>query len=361
MEVKVLCPCGAKFKFDVEPLRGRMPTPISCPACGADATGHANAVIEESLRATGQTAEAPSAPAPPSPPPPIPVSPAGLHINRPSAFAASAAVEAYDPPPISPPLPIRPLPKKRQDNPVLKVLTTILVVAVLGFGAWRFGYKWYKRISAIVQVASAAGEASADSGKSDSSGPVNLWYEKCAVLFIKHTNHLDVAKACQDYWTTKLHKNLALVNSSREYMEPGEYELIPAHNGYVRIVGAFEWPVPQHEGLAQHLSQTFGTLVFEWRTETFADTYHFGVYDQGARKFHAQMDIKMSGGEPQEVVSTEGNEFAIANGYKPGPEGFKEFHVLEADKITQKLGMNLGDEKEGADIKTMLLKETGQK
>jgi hypothetical protein len=361
MEVKVLCPCGTKFKFDIEPVRGRMPTPISCPACGADATGHANAVIEETLRAAGQTAE-PNAPAPLiPPPPPVLTAPAGSSINRPRVISAVTSVESNDPPPIAPPLRSKSLAKKRQNNPVVKVLTTVLAVAVIGFGAWRFGYKWYKRISLIAQVASAAGNANSDSDKSESSGPVNLWYEKCAVLFIKHTNHLDVAKACQDYWATKLHKKLALLDSSREYMEPGEYELIPAHNGYVRIVGAFEWPIPQHEGVAQHLSQTFGTLVFEWRTETFADTYHFGVYDQGARKFHAQMDIKMSGGKPQEIVTTEGNEFAIANGYKPGPEGFKEFGDLDADKITQRLGMNLGDEKEGVEIKTMLLKETGPK
>jgi hypothetical protein len=358
MEVKVLCPCGAKFKFDVEPVRGRMPTPISCPSCGADATGHANAIIEETLRAAGQTVEPQVAPAP-APPPPASIRPIGLRIDRPATV--EAGVEPSDPPPLAPPRPIRPVSKKRQDNPVVKVLTTVLAVAVIGFGAWRFGYKWYKRISMVVQVASAAQNSGADSDKSEPSGPVNLWYEKCAVLFIKHTNHLEVAKACQDYWKTKLHKNLALVDSSREYMEPGEYELIPSHNGYVRIVGAFEWPIPQHEGLAQHLSQNFGTLVFEWRTETFADTYHFGVYDQGARKFHAQMDIKMSSGEPQEIVTTEGNEFAIANGYKPGPEGFKEFHVLHADKITQHLGMNLGDEKEDTNIKTMLLKETGPK
>jgi hypothetical protein len=34
-----------------------------------------------------------------------------------------------------------------------------------------------------------------------------------------------------------------------------------------------------------------------------------------------------------------------------------EFHVLEADKITQRLGMKLWDEKEGSEVKGMLLKE----
>jgi hypothetical protein len=172
-----------------------------------------------------------------------------------------------------------------------------------------------------------------------------------------HFNHLEVAEACQDYWKTKLHKELALINSSSEYMNPGEYELIPAHNGYVRIVGAYEWPVPEHEGLAKHLSEKFGGKVFEWREESFADTYHFGVYEQGVRKFHAQMDVKISGENADEIVTTEGNEFAIANGYKPGPEGFKEFGELDADKITQRLGLKIWDEKGAVEQKTMLLKE----
>jgi len=95
------------------------------------------------------------------------------------------------------------------------------------------------------------------------------------------------------------------------------------------------------------------------RSEHFADTYHFGVYDQGVRNFHAQMDINMKNGEPDEVVTTESSEFAITNGYSPGPEGFKEFHLGYADKITQKLGMKLWDEQEDTEIKGMLMREEG--
>jgi len=42
VEVKVLCLCGTKYKFDVEPIRGRMPSAVQCPACGADGTATAN-------------------------------------------------------------------------------------------------------------------------------------------------------------------------------------------------------------------------------------------------------------------------------------------------------------------------------
>jgi len=116
-----------------------------------------------------------------------------------------------------------------------------------------------------------------------------------------------------------LHKNLTLIESPQEVQNPGEYQLILAHNDYVRILGALDWPVPEVEGLAQFLSQRLSTLVFEWRSEHFADTYHFGVYEQGTRKFHAQLDVKVSRDNADEIVTTEGNDWALANGYKPGP------------------------------------------
>src|SRR5215831_825189 len=81
MEIKILCECGTKFKFDVEPVNGRMPAPVNCPACGADATPQANSVIESTA------AEAPAQP--------LETSPTGLRINRPSAPPPeSLAVEA---------------------------------------------------------------------------------------------------------------------------------------------------------------------------------------------------------------------------------------------------------------------------
>ncbi len=45
MEIKVSCACGSRYKFDVEPINNRMPTPVQCPTCGVDGTASANAVI----------------------------------------------------------------------------------------------------------------------------------------------------------------------------------------------------------------------------------------------------------------------------------------------------------------------------
>ncbi|HZF00340.1 MAG TPA: hypothetical protein VE344_00415 [Methylomirabilota bacterium] len=100
MELKVVCGCGQKYKFDVEPVNGRMPMTVNCPSCGVDGTHTANNVLAESF---------------PNQPPPIPVAMAvptataaapiasGLRINS----IAPATISA--PPPLTAPRPIAPL------------------------------------------------------------------------------------------------------------------------------------------------------------------------------------------------------------------------------------------------------------
>jgi len=90
MELKVLCDCGQKFKFDVEPANGRMPFAINCPACNEDNTAKANSLIAENLPV--------AAPPPPPIAPPFNASvPGGLRINRAHVETAAPA-----PAPIAP-------------------------------------------------------------------------------------------------------------------------------------------------------------------------------------------------------------------------------------------------------------------
>jgi hypothetical protein len=341
MEIKIQCACGTKYKFEIEPIGGRMPSSVNCPACGADGTSQANEIIQQAL----------GEPVPASVP-----SPSAVRVRLASPSPASRPV-------VSAPLTVNSAAGGKSQSgqspgksKLVRVLSTTFTVLVVVFGLWAFGSKWYRRLHTVAGVAQVLGSASVESTEAPDNK--NLWYEDCAVLFVRETNHLDVAAACKDYWKERIHKNLTLIDSPQEATTQGEYELMSAHNGYVRILGAIEWPVPQLEGLAQYLSQRFGTTVFEWRSEHFADTYHFGVYEQGTRKFHAKMDVKISGDDADEIVTTEGDDWAIANGYRPGPKGFKEFNVLDADLITKKLGMKLWDEKEGTELKGMLLRET---
>jgi len=62
LPIKVQCACGQRFAFDVEPLNGRMPSPVACPVCGADGMAAANQIIAQKLAAQPTRAAASVAP-----------------------------------------------------------------------------------------------------------------------------------------------------------------------------------------------------------------------------------------------------------------------------------------------------------
>jgi hypothetical protein len=88
--IKVACVCGQHFAFDVEPVNGRIPSPVACPVCGADGTAAANAILAQTTT---------------EPPPPLPGTGLKLHIVQ-----SDPADAVHAPPPvrIMAPLPIVP-------------------------------------------------------------------------------------------------------------------------------------------------------------------------------------------------------------------------------------------------------------
>ena len=72
MNVKILCACGAKYSFDVEPVDGRMPFTVQCPTCQLDGTAAANQIIAQSAAAA-----------------PAPKSALRIHLAHPEAAAAA--------------------------------------------------------------------------------------------------------------------------------------------------------------------------------------------------------------------------------------------------------------------------------
>jgi len=86
IELKIYCDCGQKYKFDVEPVNGRMPYAVACPICKRDGTTKANEMLQQMAVFKPIGAEPAAAPAPVAPPP-IP------------AYAAAPAPAAPPPPP----------------------------------------------------------------------------------------------------------------------------------------------------------------------------------------------------------------------------------------------------------------------
>ena len=50
LEIKVQCDCGQRYKFDVEPVDGRMPFTVNCPICGSSGTEKANEILQGMAR-----------------------------------------------------------------------------------------------------------------------------------------------------------------------------------------------------------------------------------------------------------------------------------------------------------------------
>jgi hypothetical protein len=133
MEIKVLCGCGQKFKFDVEPVGGRMPFTVNCPVCGTDGTPAANTILSQNV------------PVLPPPPPPVAAAAGRLQINRP-VQAAEPAAEAT-PPAITPRPPAMPgvLPKLQKMKGQFSMglgIAGALIGAAVGVGLMYAFYQW---------------------------------------------------------------------------------------------------------------------------------------------------------------------------------------------------------------------------
>jgi len=102
MDIKIVCGCGQKYIFEVDPENGLMPGSVQCPACGADGTQEANDILTQLF---------PDAPAEP---PPVVAKSAPLRVSLPVRPVAAAG----PPPPIPAPKAIVP-PKSPASKPKL--------------------------------------------------------------------------------------------------------------------------------------------------------------------------------------------------------------------------------------------------
>ena len=106
MELKLVCYCGQKYKFDVEPVNARMPFTVKCPVCARDGTLLANDLLAQTF--ANQPADSvPTAATPAA----LAVAGGGqLRIDRPAPAPVLSA-----PPPL--PTPSQPAPTSRAFNP----------------------------------------------------------------------------------------------------------------------------------------------------------------------------------------------------------------------------------------------------
>ena len=98
-EIRVVCPCGARYKFDLELGEKEMPGAVTCPQCQADLTGKANEEISNYVAHHPLNASAPVAAGAPAS---SPIAPSAREATPTSSPAQPAAgTEAVAPPPVA--------------------------------------------------------------------------------------------------------------------------------------------------------------------------------------------------------------------------------------------------------------------
>lgn len=111
LALKLVCPCEAKFKFDLEPAGGKVAEPIHCPVCQQDNTAAANELLASLLAGvnvplsavekTGQTIfmEKPAAAPAATPPSTAPATQTARTGSLPAKPPAPSAARTTDSPP----------------------------------------------------------------------------------------------------------------------------------------------------------------------------------------------------------------------------------------------------------------------
>lgn len=131
MDIKIVCGCGQKYIFEVDPDNGQMPVSVNCPACGADGTKEANDIMaqifpEPSIEPAVKT------PAPP----PAAAGDGPVRVNPPVRLTVAASPPLPLPANAPAPQPIRPMaaaPPEAEATEEFSLVRGILG-AVLGAG-----------------------------------------------------------------------------------------------------------------------------------------------------------------------------------------------------------------------------------
>jgi len=386
MEIKVHCDCGQKYKFDVEPVHGRMPFAVQCPVCGADGTTRANVILQQHVTPTGVAAAPPpvSVAAPPpgsgSAPPmnlPLPLPPS----SAPRVVAASSIPPPPPPPirvtavksaaPAAPPMmssppafaPIDPETGADDDSTEASgrvreitlgwktyLFVGLAVVAVLAFTF----KKWSRRFTALkvfVEFVSDVSKASrGEFGDMEfyTGRTETVFAEDSFNLLVRSTNQPEVAAALSQFWTDKSKEQLDTVTVTN-YEGLGEttrFLVYPVRQGGVQVDVDY-LPEEGHGqtlvALTRSISEKLGTSAVcevpdmggSDKLDNFTTTVVF--YEKGEKKFQLDHTVRIRGNNLKEFSKVTGEDWATSLGFKPSTT-YAEFSMEDLEKLALRAG-----------------------
>lgn len=339
MDIKVLCPCGAKYQFPVEPVNGLLPQSIACPVCGADNTDLGNAAIQAKLASEPVAAPA-ATPAPP-----------GLRVT---AHPATPPLPSPARPVMATPFPGVGQPPKRGQTTfekAKKIGSTIVTVVLVVIGAYALYTKWSKRVGRVSNLVSAL----TGSDESSSSAHWTLPADSGSAMLVKASDHSKVAEMFAATYAETAKQTLNVLPATDELGDDDSGFLVfPSHKGAVEIIGPTEWAEPQASAMGAALSKQLNTFVVVSLMGDDAESGEVSIYENGERRFRLKRwyrITKLSEDGIKEFMEREGEAWAAQHGYVPGPAkvltGDTEAMPFEdVNDLVVKLGMDTSDSPE---------------
>lgn len=340
MDIKVICPCGAKYQFPVQPARGALPHAIACPVCGADNTALGNEAIRVKLGAE-----------PPSEYPPAAI-PGGLRISQP-AHTPQAAPPPLPPPPLARPMArpggratsaSRPV-QREKDGKAKKWLAAAGSAVLVLIGCWAIYKKVVKPVLGAVDLVQAIKEADAEWENLHWTLPD----DNARVLLLKADNHTNVATALVQA-NTRLRRSQLMVQGATDlYDEDAQFYIGAPYNGVVEVQGFWDWEEAQVSNVAAAMSTQFQAQVVMALLGDDGESGVYAVFEEGERKFWMKRWYQITSLTEdgyKEFVQREGDDWAMARGFVPDPAELMEtdrFAFQDANEFTLKLGIDLSD------------------
>lgn len=347
MEIKVQCDCGQKFKFEVEPVHGRMPFTVNCPVCGADGTPRANVILQQLLPPQPLA----SGSAPPPAPAPAPMRPAGLSISRPQPPPPAVTAAEADPAESA----------AAEDSPesggvhVIKLgwkgWGAIAVVVLLGIGGSylksaqrsfvRDSLDWvFDKVTGKSSTTTDEATSVSLAGKESAAIKTVLPDDNGIMVLVKQPDAAAVAQGCVDFYAEHNKQKLYSLTTTNDQAE-GVFMVQAVDNSYVEIDGAISWEakdVANVTALSEFLSKKFATTCVCALMGDDAEAGTVVIYENGERKFRCDRELRIRNGDVVDDVKIAGQAWATGLGFQPGADGWKGFTMEDADHLTQQIG-----------------------
>jgi hypothetical protein len=207
-------------------------------------------------------------------------------------------------------------------------------------------------------VSQAEPQGGAEAGKAPEEW--TLPRKEGGLLLVKSSDGGAVAQICSGQLRWPPNKRLEARTLALKTPVPSQTEFLvyPEFNGCVRV-GLPQRPDSKQavafENLARIISEKQRTRVVLVITERNIDQGQYAIFENGMRRFLGMIRYTTSSRTTPEKSRVEGASWLADSGFKPESSDFDKFTMLEANRLTRFLGLDVSKAPETAVVALMIV------